>query len=257
MPDEIGLDFETVTLTAADGVKLDAWFIPAKGSRYTVLFCHGNAGNITHRLDSINIFNELGLNCLIFDYRGYGNSEGYPSEQGTYLDAQAAYEWLTQNRKIRSEHIIVFGRSLGASVAAKLASMYTTGGLVLESSFTSYIDIGRKFYPYMPVKWFAKYDYNTIQYVRKVSCPVMVIHSRNDEIVPFEFGLQLYEAAKEPKEFVEIFGGHNDGFLVSGQIYKEGWRKWLERLESLQIHGSAGRQRLSIRAIAAKSELSY
>ena len=227
-PDELGLDFEKVTLKTTDGPQLSAWYIPAKNPRLTLLFCHGNGGNMMHRLDSINIFNGLGLNCFIFDYRGYGNSQGKPTEEGTYLDARAAYNWLIEEKKILPDDIIVFGRSLGGSVAAQLASTVKVRGLIIESGFTSYVDMGRKFYPYMPVKWFASFSYDARRYIRKVHCPVMIIHSRGDEMVPFEFGLELYETANEPKEFVELFGGHNDGFLVSSEIYKNAWIKWLK-----------------------------
>lgn len=225
-PADIGLNFEKVMLKTEDDIKIEAWFIPAEGAEYTLLFCHGNAGNLSHRLDSINIFNELGLNCLIFDYRGYGNSQGKPSEQGTYLDAEAAWRWLIEKKNIPPEQIIIFGRSLGGSVAAYLAAEVQARGLVLESSFTSFVDMGRKFYPYMPVKLFAKFNYSTVDYLQKVRSPVLLIHSRDDEIVPFEFGLRLYEAANEPKEFVEIFGSHNDGFLFSGQTYKQAFSEW-------------------------------
>ena len=183
-----------------------------------------------HRLDSINLFHDLGLNCLIFDYRGYGGSEGAASEEGTYLDARAAYEWLVREKKVSAKNIIIFGRSLGASIAAQLASEIEAGSLVLESAFTSYVDMGQKLYPYMPVRWFARFNYNTVDYIKDLRCPVMVIHSRDDEIVPFEFGLKLYNAANKPKEFVEIFGGHNDGFLVCSEIYKRAWAKWLQFL---------------------------
>ena len=189
---------------------------------------------MSHRLDSINIFHDLGLNCFIFDYRGYGNSEGEPSEEGTYMDAAAAYKWLREEKGQSAEEIIIFGRSLGGSIAAKLASGVKARGLVLESCFTSYAAIGAKFYPYLPVKWVAKYSYSTVEYLRNVRCPVMIIHSRNDELVPFEFGVELYEAANEPSKFVEIYGMHNDGFLASRQIYKKGWEDWLEFLKSCE-----------------------
>ena len=230
-PEELGLDFEEATLKTADGLRLSGWYIPVEDSNFTVLFCHGNGGNMMHRLDSINIFYNLGLSCFIFDYRGYGKSEGKPSEEGTYLDARAAYDWLIREKKVSQRNIIIFGRSLGGSVAAELASKVEAGALIMESAFTSYVDIGKKFYPYMPVRWFARFSYQTIDYVKKVRCPVLIIHSRADEIVPFEFGLELYEAANEPKEFVEIFGSHNDGFLVSSEIYRNEWRKWLKFLE--------------------------
>jgi len=242
MPDELGLDFENVVFRSADGLKLTGWYIHAKDSELTVLFCQGNGGNMMYCLDSINIFYSLGLNCFIFDYRGYGSSDGKPSEDGTYLDAGAAYKWLTEERKILSDNIIIFGRSLGGSIAAHLAGNVKAKALVIDSAFTSYVDIGKKFYPYMPVRWFARFKYTTIDYIRKVHCPVMIIHSRNDEVVPFEFGLELYEAADEPKEFAEIFGSHNDGFLVSGEIYKNAWTKWLRFLK--EYNKGSGREQV-------------
>lgn len=227
-PAELGLDFENVVFKSADGLDLSGWYIPAKNSKLTLLFCHGNGGNMAHRLDSINIFHNLGLNCFIFDYRGYGDSQGKPGEEGTYMDAMAAYKWLTEEKGIPNEDIIIFGRSLGGSIAAQLASKVEAGALIVESAFTSYVDIGKEYYPYMPVRWFARFGYRTIDYIKEVRCPVMLIYSRNDEIVPYKFGLELYEAANEPKEFIEIFGGHNDCFLTSGEIYTEVWEKWLK-----------------------------
>ncbi len=252
-PAELGLDFENVIFKSADGLQLSGWYVPApleartkavsahagdsvlrrpvNNSPFTILLCHGNGGNMTHCLDSIDIFHDLELSCFVFDYRGYGHSQGRPGEDGTYLDARAAYKWLTEKKKISPDNIIVFGRSLGGSIAAQLAGKSQVGALVIESTFTSYVDIGRKFYPYMPVRWFARFSYNTVQYIKDVLCPVMLIYSRDDEIVPFEFGRELYEAANEPKELVEIFGSHNDGFLVSGEIYKDALTKWLKFLK--------------------------
>ena len=254
-PAEMNLEFENVAFKTADGLQLSGWYVPAplegrteaasvplggrrekfltgpaENSQFTILFCHGNGGNMMHCLDSIDIFHNLGLSCFIFDYRGYGNSSGEPTEEGTYLDAEAAYKWLTEKKKIPSDNVIVFGWSLGGSIAAQLAAKTKVGGLVVESTFTSYVDIGTRFYPYMPVRWFARFRYDTLDYIKAVHCPVMLIYSRDDEIMPFEFGLQLYEAANQPKELVEIFGSHNDGFLVSGEIYKDAWAKWLKFL---------------------------
>ena len=147
------------------------------------------------------------------------------------MDAMGAYKWLIAEKKMSPDNIIIFGRSLGASVAAHLASRVKAGTLIIESAFTSYVDIGRKFYPYMPVRWFARFRYETIEYIKKVHYPVMIIHSRNDDLVPFEFALELHEVANEPKELVEIFGSHNDGFLISGEIYKKAWVKWLKFME--------------------------
>ena len=241
-PGELGLDFESVVFESADGLRLTGWYVPADDSELTVLFCHGNGGNISHRLDSINIFYNLGVNCFIFDYRGYGESGGRTSEQGTYLDVEAAYKWLMEEKNVSPDSIIIFGRSLGGSVAAYLAAKVEVKALIIESCFTSYADIGKKFYSYMPVRLFAKFGYPTIDYVRDVNCPVMIIHSRDDDIIPFEFGQKLYEAVDAPSEFVEIFGGHNDGFLVSSEIYKKAWMKWLEFLKEYQTR--AGRQQV-------------
>ena len=229
-PAELGLDFEDVVFKSADGLDLSGWYIPAKNPKFTILFCHGNGGNMAHRLDSISIFHDLGLNCFIFDYRGYGDSMGKPGEEGTYTDAMAAYKWLTEEKKIHNEDIIIFGRSLGGSIAAQLAGRVEAGALIVESAFTSFVDMGKEYYPYMPVRWFARFGYRTIDYIRDVHCPVMLIYSRNDEIVPYKFGLELYDVANEPKEFIEIFGDHNDCFLVSGEIYTEVWEKWLKFL---------------------------
>lgn len=239
-PADIGLPFEKVILRTPDHLILNAWYIPAKNAKFTFLFCHGNGGNISYTVDTLNIFNELGFNTFIFDYRGYGSSQGKPTEQGTYIDARTAYDWLIHDKSLRPDEIIIFGRSLGGSIAANLASEVKAKGLIIESCFTSYADIGTKFYPYMPVKLFARYKYNTAEYLKKVDCPVLIIHSRTDEIVPFEFGLRLYESvAKEPKDFIEIFGRHNDGFLYSGQVYREGLSDWVRSLTKIQQQNSA------------------
>jgi fermentation-respiration switch protein FrsA (DUF1100 family) len=233
-PAELGLPFEEVFFRTGDRLQLHGWFVPVPNADFTVLYCHGNGGNMMYFLDTVNFLNGLGLNCFIFDYRGYGSSEGRPTENGTYLDVRAAYRWLTKKKGIVPQRIIIFGWSLGGSIAAYLASRVKPRGLIIDSTFTSYADIGKKFYPYMPVRWFARFNYPTIEYVRKVSCPVLVIHSRDDEIVPFEFGLSLYEAANEPKQFVELFGGHNDTFMVSSDEYKKGWMNWLEFLKQAE-----------------------
>jgi len=229
-PSDSGLAFEQVTLTSTDGILLNAWYVPSAGAQWTVLFCHGNGGNISHRLENIRIFHQLGLSCFIFDYRGYGLSQGRPSEQGTYNDAMAAYSWLVENKKLQPENIIIFGKSLGGSIAAWLASRVKPRALVLEGAFTSYVDMGKKFFPYMPVRLFARFSYETINYVKHLCCPLLIIHSRQDELVPFEFGQKLYEAAGEPKILVEIQGGHNDGFLESELAYKNAWENWLQSL---------------------------
>ncbi len=221
-PSDIGLDFEDASFRTEDGIKLFGWFIPVQKSRGVVLFCHGNAGNISHRLESIQIFHQLGLDVFIFDYRGYGQSEGKPSEQGTYQDAEAAWWYLTEERQVLPGDIIVFGRSLGGAVAAWLAQNHTPGALILESTFTSLGDIAAKFYPFLPVRLLLRFQYTTADYLRQVNCPVLIIHSRNDELMPFDHGIRLFETANEPKRFLEIYGSHNEGFIVSGEQYQKG-----------------------------------
>lgn len=235
-PETLGIAFEDVTLNAADGLSISGWYVQAADANdsFTVLLCHGNGGNIMHRLSNIELFYNLGINCLIFDYRGYGKSEGKPDEQGTYDDAMAAYNWLIETKRTEPSNIIIYGQSLGGSVAAWLAARVQSRSLVLEGTFTSYLDMAKKFYWYMPVRFFARYKYNTIEYVTDVHCPVLVIHSKDDEIVPFKFGQRIYEAANKPKEFVEMNGGHNNGFLISAEKYKEAWRKWLKYLKERQ-----------------------
>jgi fermentation-respiration switch protein FrsA (DUF1100 family) len=239
-PGDIGLEYENVQLKTADNLALSGWYIPANDAHFTLLLCHGNGGNISYTLDTINIFNELGLNCFVFDYRGYGRSQGKPTEEGTYIDAQTAYDWLIKEKKISPENIIIYGWSIGGSIAAHLAGNASAKGLIIESCFTSYADMGRKSYPYMPVRLFAKYGFNTSAYLKKVNCPVLIIHSRSDEIVPFELGLRLYEeAAKEPKELLEIFGNHNDGFLYSGPVYRDGLSNWINFIKNYQQQTTA------------------
>ncbi|TNF90387.1 MAG: alpha/beta hydrolase [Gammaproteobacteria bacterium] len=221
-PQIIGLEFEDVQLVTKDGIKLHGWFIPARQARGTVLFFHGNAGNISHRLDSIDIFNRLGLNVFILDYRGYGHSEGRVTEAGTYRDAEAGWNYLIQTRGLKPARIIVFGRSLGASIAAWLASKHEPAALILESSFSSVVSMAKRIYPIFPVRWLTYFKYDTRRYVANTTCPVLVVHSKNDEIIPYAEGREVFEAAPGARQFLQIRGGHNDGFLVSGPSYVEG-----------------------------------
>ena len=226
-PELISLDYEDLILTTSDGLEINAWWIPNPNARATLLFLHGNAGNISHRLDSINIFYQLGLSVLIIDYRGYGKSTGKPSEQGTYIDAETAWQYLTNEKKINNDEIIIFGRSLGGAVATWLADKYPASALILESCFTSIADIGKHYYPYLPTTLLARIKYPSIDRISNISSPVLVIHSVNDEIVPYKFGKQLFDAAKQPKLFLEIDGGHNDGFLFSGNKYRDGMDQFI------------------------------
>jgi fermentation-respiration switch protein FrsA (DUF1100 family) len=226
-PGRIGLSFEPVTIRTQDGVLLRGWYIPSDAPRGVVLFFHGNAGNISHRLDSIEVFHGLGLDTLIFDYRGYGESEGRASEAGLKRDARAAWRYLTEEKAIAPDRIVLFGRSLGAAVAAGLAAETRPAGVILESGFVSVPDLGARLYPWLPVRLLSRLKFATADYLESVESPVLVIHSRDDEIIPFAQGQALFAAARDPKRLLEIEGGHNDGFLVSGGRYRNGLGSFL------------------------------
>lgn len=228
-PGDIGLAYEDVYLRTEDGVKLHAWFISHDRAKRTVLFSHGNAGNISHRLDSIRIFHELGFNVLIYDYRGYGQSEGTLSEAGTYLDVRAGWDYLIGTRQHQAQQIILFGRSLGAAMASRLATQVKPAALILESAFASVPDMAATLYPFLPIRWISRFEYSNVQHVKKITAPLLVIHSKADELIPWQQGRKIYTTANEPKSWLEIQGGHNDGFMVSYEIYLNGLRNFLNQ----------------------------
>ncbi len=216
-PADAGMAWEPVTLRAADGVKLDAWWVPAPGkSRGAVLFCHGNGGNISHRLKILHVMRELRLDTLLFDYRGYGRSEGRITERGLYLDAAAAWDYLTKTRKIPPERIVIWGRSLGGSVAAHLAMSRRPAALVLESTFTSVTDMADESFPRVVVWLCLRVSHATVKYVKKAECPVLVMHSPDDRTVPYAQGRKVFAVAPEPKEFLKITGNHSVDWFKSG-----------------------------------------
>lgn len=228
-PAAVGLKYEDVRLETEDGVRLHGWFVPARQARATLLFLHGNAGNISHRLDSLRIFHGLGVDVLIIDYRGYGQSDGRPSEEGTYRDARAAWRHLVQARGAPPERIVVFGRSIGAAIAAALAVEHRPGALILESGFTSIPDLGADLYPWLPARWLARLHYDTRARLPRVAAPVLIVHSRDDEIIPFAHAEALYAAAREPKSLLVLRGSHNAGFMESGRSYIDGLAGFLDR----------------------------
>jgi fermentation-respiration switch protein FrsA (DUF1100 family) len=228
-PADIGADYRDVSIRTSDGVTLHGWYIDGNGDR-VLLFFHGNAGNISHRLESIRQFLQLGLSVLIIDYRGYGQSEGRTTEQGIYRDAEAAWRYLVEIAGIPEDRIIVFGRSMGASAAAWLAKQHRPLALIVESSFTSVPDIAGEYYPWLPVRWLSRLRHSTEDFVRQASCPVLVIHSRDDEIVSFRHAEAIFAAAKEPKSLLEIRGSHNDAFIHDGANYRAGLKSFLDSL---------------------------
>jgi fermentation-respiration switch protein FrsA (DUF1100 family) len=233
-PGDIGLDYEDVWIPVGAGRKIHGWWVPAREPRYTLLFCHGNAGNITHRLDSIRQFHELRLSVFIFDYRGYGKSDGRPGETATYQDARAAWEYLVSERRLPPGEIVLFGRSLGGAVAIQLAGLVNPFALIVESCFTSAVDMGTKVYPWLPIRLVRRIHYNSMARIGDVSAPKLFIHSIDDETVPFGMGKRLYGRAPRPKQFLKIRGGHNDGFLVSEAIYNETIGNFLTSVEEMR-----------------------
>jgi len=221
-PGDLSLPVADVAIPTADGLQLHGWLIPAATPRRgTVLFCHGNAGNISHCLDVATDYRDLGLDVLLFDYRGYGQSPGRPSETGIYRDAEAAWRWLTVTQGIPPDEIIVVGRSLGGAPAAYLAGSVAPGprAVILESVFASVPDIARVHYPFLP-SWLARLDLPTVKFVAAIRCPVLVLHSPDDEIVPFAQGRRVFAAANPPKDFGELRGDHNHCYQLDADNYR-------------------------------------
>lgn len=238
-PRVVGLAFEEVWLEVEPQVKLHAWYVPRVDPKGAALILHGNAGSIALRVDWLRMFDEMGYASFVVDYRGYGRSTGAPSEQGTYADAQAAWNHLVHDRGFKPRDIVILGESLGGAIAAWLAARTTPRALILQAAFTSVPDVAASIYPLFPVRLISRFRYDTRAALGEVAAPVFVAHSRADEIIPFAHGRSLYEAAREPKRFLELSGGHNDGFIFAR-------REWVEALagflaEAAQLNASASR----------------
>ena len=216
------MEYEDVYFTTSDGVKLNGWFIPAPiEPAGTIIYCHGNAGNISHRLEILKMLNNLGVNVLIFDYRGYGKSKGSPSEKGTYLDALAAYEYISVRPDVDVNRITVYGRSLGGAVATDLAANADVRAIIIDSAFTSASDMAKEIYSFLPISSFMSIKYDTLSKVADLDMPKLVIHSEDDEIVPFAHGEKIFATAGQPKEFYSARGGHNDGIILYMDQYQD------------------------------------
>ncbi len=229
-PENWGLEYEDANFNTEDNIPLHGWYIPQEKSEHVLLFFHGNAGNISHRRESIEIFHRLGLNILIIDYRGYGQSKGKPSEQGLYHDATAAWHYLTEQKGFKPDQIIIFGRSLGGAIAAKLTTDVHARGLILESTMSSARDFAKQVFRVLARLVVIRYDFNTAKYLSHTHVPVLVLHSPEDEIIPFKLGEKVFESARQPKQFVRMRGDHNNGFYQSQPEYEQQLSDWINAL---------------------------
>jgi fermentation-respiration switch protein FrsA (DUF1100 family) len=229
------LPIQDVWFTAKDGVKLHGWYIPSDEAVATLLFFHGNAGNITDRLGNIFFLHHLQLNVFIFDYRGFGRSEGDPDEDGIQLDSQAAYDTVLTQPGVSDQSLFIFGRSLGGPFASYTATKNPAVGLILESSFTNAEDMADKMFPVLPVSWFIGSELDTQGYVSQLKIPKLFIHGTMDNIIPYTMGRELYKSAAEPKEFFQIVGaGHNNTYRIGGEEYFDKIKEFVVRIQAGQ-----------------------
>lgn len=235
-PSDVGLTHEDVRLINGFGTRLHGWWLPRKDARFVVLFSHGNGGNVSHRVETFRIFHRLGLATFIYDYSGYGQSGGQPSEEATRADARAAWDWLIKEQNIAPDRIILFGRSLGGAVTAQLAADLAAegtapAGIIMESTFTSVADMGEHLYPWLPVRQLVRYRYDSGHNLADIRLPALFAHAPEDEIIPFELGRRLYESYRGPKTFMPLRGDHNSGYLLMGSRYPEGLDRFLATVE--------------------------
>jgi fermentation-respiration switch protein FrsA (DUF1100 family) len=221
-PADWGLTYNDVYFDTEDGERLHGWFFPSKKDAPVILFCHGNAGNISHRLDNIKLLTEQNMQVFIFDYRGYGKSSGKPSETGLYKDGLAAYDFLVNQRNVSPERLILFGRSLGAAISIEIALKRNVAAIILESAFTSSRGMARTlslfkiFAPLLPP------HYNNLEKIGRITVPKLIVHGEDDDIVPFSMGKEIYNTSQPPKYFFSIKNaGHNDTYIVGGKKYFE------------------------------------
>ena len=219
-PEGLCLKYKEVYFHSEDGERLHGWFFPLETGGPVILFFHGNAGNISHRLDNIRLLLERDVQVFIFDYRGYGKSSGTPSEKGVYMDGRAAYDYLAKEERIASENIVLFGRSLGASVAIDTALNRYARSIIIESGFTSVRDMAKGMFPFNLLNFAIPPNYNNLNKIGNLSMPKLIMHGEEDEIVPLSMGKRLFDAANAPKYFYSIKGaGHNDIYVVGGEKY--------------------------------------
>ncbi len=227
-----GLQCEDVEFVTHDGVGLHGWYCPVLRPRCVFLMAHGNAGNITHRVDRITAWQRLlNVSVFVFDYRGYGRSAGQPNEPGVYSDARAAYHWLTAAKGIVPDDVVFFGESLGAAVALQLATEVTPRALILESPFTSAVEMGQRAFPWLPVRWIMRNRFASIEKIGRCHGPLLIIHGTQDTVIPFAMGQALFDRAHEPKRFYAVAGAdHNEVAVVGGRPYVQAMDDFLREV---------------------------
>jgi uncharacterized protein len=233
-PERVGLEFEDVFFSTQDNIRLNGWFIPHRAAQSTLVWFHGNAGNISHRVENIKLLHDkVKVDIFIFDYRGYGRSEGRVSEKGTYLDGEAALEFVQKRRGVQPNKIILFGRSLGAAVATEMANRFESQGLILESPFVSIREMARVIFPFLPLGPLLQTRYDVREKIQRIKIPLLVLHGDQDEVVPFTQGKLVFDAAPEPKKFFTIAGArHNDTYLAGGDSYFQQLRDFIDEVAS-------------------------
>ncbi|MCD4814407.1 alpha/beta hydrolase [bacterium] len=230
-PKDIKVRYEDVFLKTSDKQILHAWYIKSPKSKQAVLFCHGNAGNMSGRLHRVAFFKELRVNLLMFDYRGYGKSTGRPSEKGLYRDVQTAYDYLIHERNIDPQQIVVYGKSLGCAVIVDLALHNPVGYLVLESPFASVEQVSKEMYPFLPMSWLTQQKYDSVRKIRHIKTPKLIIHGRYDDMIAFRHASLLHQNALPPKMLLPYDGGHNDMDYVTSDEYQDKIQGILKSLE--------------------------
>ncbi|MCA9408062.1 MAG: alpha/beta hydrolase [Candidatus Omnitrophica bacterium] len=230
MPADFGLPFEDVFLTTQDDIKIHGWYIKKDDNVPTLLFFHGNAGNIGGRLGKILHFYDMGVNVFIIDYRGFGKSEGKPTEKGIYQDAIVAYDYLKNRKDVDPKKIFVYGASLGGVVAVDLALQRPLAALIIDSSFSSAKDMAKFYYPFIP-SFLVSIKMDSERKIKDISVPKLIIHSAHDETVPFALGEKLYRAAKEPKEFLMTSGSHINGHTDDEINFLRGIHNFLQKVK--------------------------
>lgn len=228
-PADMGIEAEDVWFESANGKKLHGWLAYHNPDAVTILFSHGNAGNISGRVHTMKNFVDMGFNVFIYDYQGYGYSEGRPTEKGIMQDGLAAWNVLVEEYNISPDNILPVGRSLGGAVAMYIADYHNTRAVALESTFTSVPDVAARVYRIFPVRLLARVEMNSLERIRRFEGAAFVAHSPNDRVIPYDMGRTLYESAKGPAQWLEMTGNHNDGYALTGETYRQAYIDFVHR----------------------------